>query len=394
MNQNEDYRFDLAVYAGQEFISKVKAITEEQETPFLVVDLKRVAQKYDALEEALPEAKIYYAVKANPHDDVLRLLIQRGTFFDFASPYELDQLLFLGADPEKLSYGNPIKKARHIAYVYKRGVRLFACDSESDLKKIAENAPGSRVFFRILTSGEGADWPLSRKFGAEREVISRLIPMARDLGVIPAGISFHVGSQQKNLAQWEPSIAEARALFDEAAALGIKMTLLNLGGGFPARYLDPLPPLSAYRDAIMDSLHRHFPEGFPELIIEPGRYMVGEAGVLVTEVVMIANKSGHPEDTPWMFLDAGKFGGLAETLDEAIKYPIYSERTGAAREYILAGPTCDSADVMYEKYKYRLPVSVQEGDYLYIFSTGAYTSTYSSIAFNGLPPLATYVIDD
>ena len=392
MKQNEHYHFDPYDYVSPTFLSKVQELLKEHETPFLAIDLECVAKRYDALKRVLPKAGIYYAAKANPHDDVLHMLIQRGSSFDFASPYELDQLLFLGAKPEKLSYGNPIKKARHIAYAYHRGVRLFACDSHSDLLKIAKNAPGSRVFFRILSSGEGADWPLSRKFGAEISVIQKLIPIAHELGLTPAGISFHVGSQQKNIAQWEPCIASAKALFAYAASMGIKMDLLNLGGGFPSHYLDPLPPLEIYGEAIMESIHRHFGDAIPELIIEPGRYMAGDAGVLATEVVMVSHKSDEPNDTPWMFLDIGRFGGLAETLDEAIKYPIYSQRTGATQEYIIAGPTCDSADVLYEKYRYQLPQSIEEGDILFLFSTGAYTSSYSAIAFNGLPPLATYVL--
>ncbi|HPR91030.1 MAG TPA: type III PLP-dependent enzyme, partial [Synergistaceae bacterium] len=350
----------------------MKDFAQDKETPFLIVDLKKVEEKYDELLDSLPFAKIYYAVKANPLEQVLRMLVQKGSCFDIASIYELDHILALGASPDRISYGNTIKKARNIAYAYSKGVRLYATDSESDLRKIAKHAPGSRVFFRILTDGSGADWPLSRKFGAHPDTIFKLILLAVKLGLEPYGISFHVGSQQRDIGQWDNAISACKYLFDCAEAEGITLKMLNLGGGFPATYISPTHETSVYAAEIIRFLKEDFGEDLPEIILEPGRFMAGDAGVLVTEVVLISKKS-EANQYSWVYLDAGKFGGLIETLDESIKYPIYSEKTGPVQETILAGPTCDSMDILYENEKYALPASLEEGDRLYFFTTGAYT---------------------
>ncbi|NLD96371.1 MAG: type III PLP-dependent enzyme [Synergistaceae bacterium] len=377
---------------SQANFNRIKDFAQDKETPFLIVDLKKVEEKYDELLDSLPFAKIYYAVKANPLEQVLRMLVQKGSCFDIASIYELDHILALGASPDRISYGNTIKKARNIAYAYSKGVRLFATDSESDLRKLAKNAPGARVFFRILTDGSGADWPLSRKFGAHPDTIFKLILLAAKLGLEPYGISFHVGSQQRDIGQWDNAISACKYLFDCAEAEGITLKMLNLGGGFPATYISPTHETSVYAAEIIRFLKEDFGENLPEIILEPGRFMAGDAGVLVTEVVLISKKS-EANQYSWVYLDAGKFGGLIETLDESIKYPIYSEKKGPVQETILAGPTCDSMDILYENEKYALPASLEEGDRLYFFTTGAYTQTYSSVCFNGFPPLKAYVLE-
>ncbi|MDD3390137.1 MAG: type III PLP-dependent enzyme [Synergistaceae bacterium] len=389
----KQFQFDLERYISREQFNRIKKFSEDKETPFLVIDLKKVEQKYDELLDTLPFAKIYYAVKANPHESVIRMLVKKGSSFDIASVYELDHILALGATPEKISYGNTIKKANDIAYAYSKGVRLFATDSENDLIKIAKNAPGSRVFFRILTDGSGADWPLSRKFGAHPDTIYKLILQASEMGLVPYGISFHVGSQQRDIGQWDNAIATCRYLFDATKAEGVELKMINLGGGFPATYISPTKETSVYGSEIIRFLKEDFGENLPEVILEPGRFMAGDAGILITEVVLISRKS-EANQYSWVYLDAGKFGGLIETLDESIKYPIYSEKTGPVQETILAGPTCDSMDILYENEKYELPASLTEGDRLYFFTTGAYTQSYSSVNFNGFPPLRAYVLED
>jgi ornithine decarboxylase len=376
----------------KERFARFREFASTKETPFLVTSLEIVGKKYDELKKSMPYADVYYAIKANPTEEVLRLLNERGSCFDIASVYELDLMLRLGVSPDRLSFGNTIKKARDIRYAYEKGVRLFASDSESDVRKLAENAPGSSVFFRILADGLGADWPLSRKFGAQPDVIFDNILLAKDLKLNPRGISFHVGSQQLDVTQWRSALNTCRELFDAVKVRGIALDLLNMGGGFPAHYTHPVKETYVYAAEITDYIREFFGEEFPRIIIEPGRYMVGDAGILVTEIVMISNKE-RESGIPWLYVDAGKFGGLIETLDECIRYPIYTDRTGEANDYVLAGPTCDSMDLLYEKNPYRLPTSLQEGDRLFFFTAGAYTQTYSSVFFNGFPPLRSYVID-
>ena len=387
-----DYSFDLEGYITKERFARLKEFASDKETPFVVLSTDVAARKYDDLRKAMPYADVYYAIKANPDETILRMLVERGSRFDIASIYELDWMLELGAAPDRLSYGNTIKKARDIRYAYEKGVRLYASDSEGDVRKLAENAPGSDVFFRILADGMGADWPLSRKFGAQPEVVFDTILLAKSLGLNPRGISFHVGSQQKDVTQWRVAIKTCKELFEAVADRGIELDLINMGGGLPAHYYHPIEETYVYAAEITDYLREFFGDDFPRIIIEPGRYMTGDAGVLVSEVVMVSQKE-REGGVPWIYLDIGKFGGLIETIDESLRYPVYSERTGESRDYILAGPTCDSMDVLYEKNLVRLPVNVSEGDRLYLFTTGAYTQTYSAVFFNGFPPLKTYVMD-
>jgi ornithine decarboxylase len=364
---------------------------QEPATPCLVVDLDVVAASYRKLRTAMPDAVIYYAVKANPAREILELLARLGASFDTASLNEIDMVLAAGGMPNRISFGNTIKKRSDIAAAYARGVRLFAFDSWAELEKIAASAPGSRVFCRILTSGEGAEWPLSRKFGCEPAMARELLRLAKDLDVVPWGISFHVGSQQRDPHQWDRAIAEAAQLFRDLEQDGVELGMLNIGGGFPARYRRDIPTLCRYGASIRRSILKHFGNRVPDVIVEPGRQMVGSAGIIQTEVVLIAKKSAN-DPRRWVFLDIGKFGGLAETEGEAIQYPIKSPRRGRAERVILAGPTCDSADVLYEKASYRLPVDLSIGDRLQIRSAGAYTSTYASVAFNGFEPLRCYCI--
>jgi ornithine decarboxylase len=367
-------------------------IAEQQPpTPFLVVDTDVVADNYRRLRAAVPGAGIYYAVKANPAPEVLKLLTRLGSSFDIASVNEIDMVLAAGAPPERISYGNTIKKKSDVTAAYQRGVRLYAFDSDAELGKLADAAPGSRVFCRILTSGANADWPLSRKFGCDVEMAKKLLLAAAKRDVVPYGVSFHVGSQQRDPTQWDAAVAQAAWLFRECEQAGVQLTMLNIGGGFPTRYRKLVPKMADYGNAISESLGRHFGNHIPDLIVEPGRQLVGSAGVIQTEVVLISKKSEN-DTRRWVYLDIGKFGGLAETMDEAIQYPIVSGRKGSPAPVVLAGPTCDSADILYEKADYRLPEDLEIGDKLEIRSAGAYTTTYAAVAFNGFEPIKTYCI--
>jgi len=225
-----------------------------------------------------------------------------------------------------MSFGNTIKKEKDIAYFYEKGVRLFVTDSINDVDKLSRAAPGSKVFFRLLTEGLGADWPLSKKFGSHPDLARQLIKTAIRFGLEPYGISFHPGSQQRDVGQWSSALTIAAQLFNWARHdLKIDLKMINMGGGFPANYLDPTDPLQQYAEDIKRFLDNSFGLVWPEkIIIEPGRSMAGDAGVIVTEIVNIAKKSVH-DRYPWVFLDIGKFGGLIETLGESIKYPIYFE---------------------------------------------------------------------
>lgn len=363
-----------------------------EDGPCLVLDLDVVRENYLAFAKALPDTRVFYAVKANPDPKVLALLAGLGSCFDTASIAEIEQVLAAGAGPERISYGNTIKKERDIKRAYELGVRLYAVDSEAEVEKIARAAPGAKVFCRILCDGSGAEWPLSRKFGCAPEMAPRVLELAHKLGLAAYGLSFHVGSQQGNPQMWDGALKAASLIFRDLSERGINLQMVNLGGGFPAKYLKDVPAVTVYARAILSALRRHFGNHIPETIIEPGRGMVGNAGVIEAEVVLIARKSDG-DKVRWVYLDIGKFNGLAETMDEMIRYPIRTPFDGGAVEpCIIAGPTCDSVDVLYEKEPYMLPVSLEIGSKVLIEGAGAYTTTYSSIGFNGFPPLKSYVI--
>ena len=363
-----------------------------EDGPCVVVDLDVVRSNYSALAHSLPDTRVFYAVKANPAPEVLSLLAELGSCFDCASVAEIEMAMAAGASPDRISFGNTIKKERDIERAFRLGVRLFSVDCKAEVEKIARVAHGAKIFCRILCDGAGAEWPLSRKFGCVPEMAADVLEHGHRLGLHAYGISFHVGSQQKNVEAWDSALASASAIFRECAERGIQLSLVNLGGGFPARYLQDVPEAEAYGEAIFRALSRHFGNAIPDTIIEPGRGMVGAAGVIEAEVVLISKKS-EDDLVRWVYLDIGKFGGLAETMEEAIRYPIRTPRDGDDVEpCVLAGPTCDSADVMYEKTPVMLPVSLAIGDKVLIEATGAYTTTYAAVAFNGFDPLRSYVI--
>lgn len=380
-------------YYDQATFQRIKALADTKETPFVVIDIATVERQYDLLHKFFPYASVYYAVKANPAPEVLSCLRDKGSNFDVASIYELDRLLALNISADRCSYGNTIKKSRDIRYFYEKGVRMYATDSEADVRNIAKAAPGSKVYVRILTEGSGtADWPLSRKFGCQSDMAMDIMVLARDLGLEPYGVSFHVGSQQRDIGAWDAAIGKVKVIFERLKEEdNITLKMLNLGGGFPANYINRANTLDTYAEEITRFIEEDFGDDFPEIILEPGRSLISNAGILVSEVVLISRKS-HTALQRWVFTDVGKFSGLIETTDECIKYPIYVEKHGELEEVVIAGPTCDSADIMYENYKYGLPLNLAIEDRMYWFSTGAYTTSYSAIEFNGFPPLRSYFV--
>ncbi|MDR3535972.1 MAG: type III PLP-dependent enzyme [Acetobacteraceae bacterium] len=360
---------------------------QQPATPCLVLDVDRVEDNFRALQHALPLARIYYAVKANPAAPVLERLVRLSSFFDAASYEEVAACLDAGARPEAISFGNTIKKVSAIRRAYERGVSLFAFDSIEELEKLAKHAPGARVYCRLLVENEGADWPLSRKFGTTVANARDLMLRAGDMGLDPYGLSFHVGSQQTTTRAYEVAIGKAAMLFTDLTEAGVNLRMMNLGGGFPTRYRDDVPEIDSFGNAIMGAMVAHFGNNLPEMLIEPGRFIVGDAGVVSAEVVLVSRKDpGDP--VRWVYLDIGRFGGLAETEGEAIKYRFVTAHDGTPMGPVaIAGPTCDGADIMYEKSNYRLPLALASGDRVELLSTGAYVTTYASQKFNGFAPL-------
>ena len=335
-----------------------------------------VRDRYRALTAALPDARVLYAVKANPDPDVLAALAALGSGFDVAAPAEAELALAAGAPPARLSYGNPVRKASEAAAVFALGVREFVTDSAEDLAVLADAAPGASVLVRVDVDDAGSATPFGGKFGCAPATAAELLRRAPELGLVPGGVAFHAGSQQLDPAAWARGIAAASAAWPDTP-------LVDLGGGLPVAYDRPVPPPEAYATAVDDALCEHFPGRRPALAVEPGRFLVAEAGVLHAEVVRV---SVRDDGRRWVYLDVGRYGGLAETENEAIRYRITGPRDGGPTgPAVLAGPTCDGDDVLYRRVQ--LPLDLRAGDVVTLHAAGAYTASYASVGFNGFAPL-------
>jgi ornithine decarboxylase len=365
---------------------------ETPPTPCLVLDVDVVVERYRRMPRLLPEVHLYYAVKAYPAAPVLRRLAAEGASFDAASMQEVEAVLAASAPASRISFGNTVKRRPGIARSFELGVREFAFDSAQELARIAAVAPGARVSCRIAVENHGARWPLSRKFGVAPQHAPALLRRARDLGLAANGVSFHVGSQRTNPFVWHAAIARAGTIFETVSRWNIELDLVNIGGGFPVACRDhDVPPPEAIAEANMNAVDDTFGGNHPRLMAEPGRALVADAGVIRSEVVLVGTRDPDTRER-WVCLDIGRFGGLAEAEGEAIQYEIHTGRAGDAELAVVAGPTCDSHDVLYEKQRYRLPVDLTDGDMVDIHSAGACTTTYSSVGFNGFPPLAEYYV--
>ena len=343
--------------------------------PFLLVDSSIVREKVRRFYAAMPRVRPHYAVKANPDPRVLRMLIEEGAGFEIASTAELDLLLSLSVPAREIFYSNPMKAREWIAYAAQRGVEWFVIDSVEELRKVYAIKPDARMYLRVDTPNIGSDWPLAGKFGMHAAEVREVIAAAAKLKADLAGVGFHVGSQCRNPENWRVGIERARVLFDQMSKAGLKPRLVNIGGGFPVRHVKPIPSIEVIGEVVNRAL-----QAFPaevQVMAEPGRYLVSDAGYFVCRVIGTATRAGKH----WLHLDAGLFGGIIETT-EGLKYKIRTDRSGPDIPWNVAGPTCDSIDVVMRDE--HLPSDLQEGDFIYIKNAGAYTTAYAS-NFNGFP---------
>ncbi|WP_436842683.1 type III PLP-dependent enzyme [Streptomyces flaveolus] len=368
-------------------------------TDRLLYDLTGIEQQYDTLLRELPGTRIRFALKACPVDEVLRCLTARGAGFDAASPAEIEQALRAGAHPDHIHYGNTIKSDHDIAEAHRLGVRTFATDSIEDVTAIAGQAPGARVFCRLATSGDGALWGLNRKFGCAPDDAVRILGTARAAGLVPAGLSVHVGSQQMTGEAWQQALDTLAGTLTALAGRGIVPDHVNLGGGLPALgYLDrrgnPLdPPLDKIFAVLREGMERlNALAAAPlDFVLEPGRHLVADHGVIRAHVVRLTERT-QPDGgrARWLYLSAGKFNGLYE-MDQVTHPLVFPGRE--AEEHvpaIVAGPTCDSDDAYGDgRYPVRVPRSAGSGDPVWILSAGAYAGSYMTRGFNGIRPLPT-----
>jgi len=377
-------RFALGYEAPPVPLGVVRRFAEGHDgpTPYLLCDLNVIDAKLARLRAALPGVVPHYAMKANPEPRLVARLQRLGAGFEIASIHELNQLLGQGINPATVIFSNPIKPAAAIAEAHAHGVSTMVVDSLDEVRKIAAVSPHIQLCLRLETANTGSDWPLTGKFGASMAEAYALIDYCADHSLLLTGLTFHVGSQCRNAENWQTGIASAAVLFERMLQVGLSPNLLNLGGGFPIQHTRPMPSIEAIGTTVMGALARL--DGRIKIICEPGRYLVGDACWMVTEVVGTATRKGRR----WVYLDVGAFTGLTETL-EKFDYELFSDRVGPLLPTTVAGPTCDSADLLFSEKM--LPADLVAGDRIYIANAGAYTASYAS-TFNGFPAPALVVL--
>jgi len=346
------------------------------ETPFLLMDREKVKEKASLIGQNIRNSKVFYAVKANPDIEVIKLADKLGMGFEIASEGELKLLSSIGVEPERIISSNPVKTFKFLKMAASYGVNYFAYDSEDEVDKMAGFLPGCNVYVRLSVPNEGSEWPLSKKFGVEIDKAAELLFYAGEKGLNPVGVTFHVGSQCTNIYNWNSALDKTRALWDIAERKGIKLSLLNIGGGYPIKYTKNVVAV----DAIEKNVDRLIREKFPrdvKILIEPGRAVVGDAGIFVTSVIGKANRG----DDNYLYIDVGVFNGLMESVG-GIKYSYIvetSRQTRYKRKWTVAGPSCDSFDVIDKNVNLPEP---EIGGLMLVLSSGAYTISYAS-EFNG-----------
>lgn len=357
-------------------LSLVKTVLRKgYQQPFLLVDSNIIRQKARRFKAAMPRVHPHYAAKANPDPRVLTALIEEGVSFEIASIAELDLLMSLGVPSSEIYYSNPMKSRAYIEYAAAKGVEWYVLDSVEELRKIVSIKPDAKLYLRIDAPNIGSDWPLAGKFGTHLGDIAFIIDEAVRLNADLAGVTFHVGSQCRNPQNWRVGIERARNVFATMREVGLKPRLLNIGGGYPVRHVKPIPSIEVIAEVVNDAI-ADLPADI-RVMAEPGRYLVSDSACFVCRVVGTATRNGKR----WMYWDAGIFGGIIE-VSEGLRYEILTQRTGALVPWSVAGPTCDSVDILMRDEM--LPEDIQEDDFIFIPNAGAYTTSYAS-NFNGFP---------
>ena len=356
--------------------------TEDYSQPVLVMSRQRLRDNARRFMAAMPRVRAHFAVKANADAEILQIFKEEGTCFEVASIAEIDAMVELGANMETVFYSNPIKSPVSIAHAAKSGLLWYCVDTPEEVAKIAAIKLDAKLYLRIEVSNEGSSWPLAGKFGATPKGIEAIIEAAKVLDMKICGVTFHVGSQCCNIDNWVAGIGAAKKLFAKLSSHGFVPELLNMGGGYPLQFTGEEPTIEEIAVRINQELES-IPENI-QVMAEPGRYFVGSAGCLVSQVVGTATR----DDVRWVYLDTGVYGGLMElTLDFPVI--IVSERTGEPGLWTMAGPTCDSIDVMG---RHKLPANTKAEDFIYMPNLGAYCTT-CACDFNGFPPPVMRMID-
>lgn len=352
---------------------ETEALAREYGTPLLVLSLEQIEKNYRLLRTHLPRVKVFYAIKANPHRRILKLMRDLGSNFDVASDGEIMELSSLGVDGSRMIYANPMKTVNGLRACRNAGVGKMTFDSAGEIDKMARECPGATVLLRIRIDNSSAHVDLNKKFGAAREQALELLLKARDAGLDAAGIAFHVGSQTTSADPYLYALDIAREIFEEAAAAGMQLRIMDIGGGFPI----PEPKVRFNLQEMLNQINARLDEDFPgvEIWAEPGRFICGTAVNLITSVIGVTERGGQP----WYFLDEGLYGTFSGVLFDQWDFKLISFKEGEQVAATFAGPSCDSLDIMFRG---KMTVRQEEGDLILVPICGAYTSA-SATTFNG-----------
>lgn len=352
---------------------ETEALAQEYGTPLLVLSLEQIEKNYRLLRTHLPRVKVFYAIKANPHRRILELMRDLGSNFDVASDGEIMELSSLGVDGSRMIYANPMKTVNGLCACRNAGVGKMTFDSAGEIDKMARECPGATVLLRIRIDNSSAHVDLNKKFGAARGQALELLLKARDAGLDAAGIAFHVGSQTTSADPYLYALDIAREIFEEAAAAGVQLRIMDIGGGFPI----PEPKVRFNLQEMLNQINARLDEDFPgvEIWAEPGRFICGTAVNLITSVIGVTERGGQP----WYFLDEGLYGTFSGVLFDQWDFKLISFKEGEQVAATFAGPSCDSLDIMFRG---KMTVRQEEGDLILVPICGAYTSA-SATTFNG-----------
>lgn len=363
----------------------VEKLAEKYGSPLLVLSLKQIEANYMCLKTYMPRARVFYAIKANPHPEILKTMIKLGSSFDVASDGEIRTLHDMGVEGERLIYANPVKTTGGLHACRECGVSKMTFDSASEIEKIRAICPDATVLLRLRIDNSSAHVDLNKKFGAARENALDLMLKAKEAGLDMAGIAFHVGSQTVSADPYLHGLDIARELFEEAAAAGLKLRILDIGGGFPI----PEPKVRFNLPEMLKQINARLDEDFPGIDVwaEPGRYICGTAVNLITSVIGVNERGGQP----WYFLDEGLYGTFSGVIFDQWDFKLISFKEGEERvAATFAGPSCDSLDIMFRG---KMTVPLEVGDLLLVPSCGAYTSA-SATTFNGFSKAQFVVWED
>ena len=364
---------------------KIKALAKKYGTPILIVSKNSVIDQFKKFRKLLPRVTPYYAVKANSDPNIVKTFVRLGSGFDVASRYEMELVLKHGARPGKIIFANPIKLPETMRFAMGKGINLTVFDSEYELYKIAQHAPGARVLVRIKVSNIGSVVELSLKFGAEPTDAIPLLIKAHKLGLKPTGIAFHAGSQCTHIENYLEAFEMASIILQDAKLKQIPLSIVDIGGGMPIHHFDDDEDyFTKFAPKLCKEMDRIFDKSV-ELIAEPGRALSGPACTLITRVI---GKSIR-ENKPWYYLDDGIYGTLSGILYDFCKYQYKVFKKGLTHISTLAGPTCDSHDIIVRSVE--LP-DLDINDVVYVPNIGAY-SIASTTYFNGIPPAKTVFIE-